>query len=240
MTDIKQNIKLISDDSTLLASANNSYKRLNGKVYRTIYDIVRRHNDYLSLQDPSCDAIYTNLFNEKFGHNIEYRVIGIIIINKELLFVMIPIDLEDIVKDKILTKTDVEIKYQMSRLLLTFVRHDSNNLSQTYLFHELVKSLYPHLISNEEKIKENMERKKAYLFTEKKQLSVFLDRLALTTIKTGYDCEKQKMESSEQQKLFESVSEEHPVYVYTRNGGDSYTLVSEVSDDTNVISKENL
>ena len=135
---------LFSYDERDLKSLDDKYKQTDRNAFELLYKIVRRRNDYVNLQDKTCDALYTNVFNDKLGRNIEYRVLGIIIINEKLYFAMVPVQLEDAVKE-VYSKEDMLLKYENSQVLVQFFEWNHEDISQTYLFSELVKILYQHL-----------------------------------------------------------------------------------------------
>ena len=123
------------------------FYEIKRNVFSKVKEIMKnRDTKFINLQNESCDAIYTHIFNYQTGKNEEYRVLGLINYNDELMIVGVRADEEDEIKIPF-SDDELSVAYQDGgNRYLRCVRCDANDVNSVQLAFELARFLYPHLL----------------------------------------------------------------------------------------------
>lgn len=116
-------------------------------VFSKVKEIMNKMDTkIINLQDKSCDAIYTHIFNDQTGKNEEYRVLGLINHNGALMIVGVRADEEDEIKIPF-SDDELATAYQDGgNRYLRCVRCDTKDVNGVQLAFDLARFLYPHLL----------------------------------------------------------------------------------------------
>ena len=125
------------------------YDDLSAQVYNMVRDIIEERGGFVDLQSKDCEAIYTNIFNDKAGRNEEYRVVALLVRdNRRLYMVGVRAEEEDVAMKAPFTEKELKDSYNNggNRYLRCLWCSALSGISEPLLYSTLARYLYPHLM----------------------------------------------------------------------------------------------